>query len=72
MEKIISNSLLATAILLMVTILLQQRGASLGSAFGGSSSVYRSRRGAEKWLFIVTIILAIIFIGLSIAALAIQ
>ena len=55
------------AILLIASILLQHRGTSLGGAFGGGGEVYRSRRGAEKFLFYTTIILAIIFVTLAIA-----
>ena len=53
---------------LMASILLQARGAGLGSTFGGESSVYRSRRGIEKRLFQFTILLAILFVILSLAA----
>ncbi len=53
---------------LMASILLQARGAGLGSTFGGESSVYRSRRGIEKRLFQFTILLAILFVLLSLAA----
>ena len=53
---------------LMAAILLQSRGAGLGSAFGGDSSVYRSRRGIEKTLFQFTIALTVLFVVFSIAA----
>jgi len=49
------------AILLVIAILLQQRGSGLGIAFGGEGNVYRSRRGIEKTLFFATIVLAILF-----------
>lgn len=49
------------AILLMVCILMQQRGSGLGMAFGGTGNVYRSRRGIEKILFISTIVIAVLF-----------
>lgn len=68
MEKIITISLVVISLLLMTTILLQQRGASLGGAFGGDSSIYRSRRGAEKVLFRLTILFALSFIVVSIIA----
>jgi len=48
-------------------ILLQQRGTALGSAFGGSSETYSTRRGAQKKILVITIILIIIFLGLSLA-----
>lgn len=54
------------SILLIVAILLQSRGTGLGSAFGGSGGVYLTKRGLEKKLFIVTIILAVLFFSLSI------
>lgn len=52
---------IATSVLLVVAILLQQKGAGLGAAFGGEGNVYRTKRGMEKTLFIGTIILALIF-----------
>lgn len=58
---------IAIAILLIVAILLQHRGTSLGGAFGGEGNVYRSRRGAEKFLFYATIVLALLFVGLAVA-----
>ena len=58
------------AFLLMAAILLQNKGAGLGSTFGGTGGgVYLTKRGLEKKLFIATIILAVIFILLSLAAL---
>ena len=55
------------AIVLVVIILLQERGTTLGGAFGGQGNVYRGRRGVEKFLFIMTIIFGIIFVGVAIA-----
>jgi len=45
-----------------VAILLQQRGASLGAGFGGSSELYTTRRGFDKNLFEATVVLAVIFV----------
>ena len=53
------------SILLIVAILLQNRGTGLGSAFGGSGGVYLTKRGLEKKLFIATIVLAVLFFALS-------
>ncbi len=47
--------------LLIAAILIHQRGTGLGSTFGGEGQVYRSKRGAERLLFISTIVLAILF-----------
>lgn len=52
------------AVLLIAGVLLQQRGSSLGGAFGGGSdsgTVYYTRRGAEKVLFQATIVIAFLF-----------
>lgn len=51
----------------MVFILLQARGAGLGSVFGGSSSgtVFKTRRGVEKLIFNLTIVFAILFAAVS-------
>lgn len=58
------------AVLLMTAILLQQRGAGLSGAFGGGEGgAYSTRRGIEKLLFTSTIILAILFFGVSIVRL---
>lgn len=56
-----------SAVLMVLSILLQQRGASLGAGFGGSSELYTSRRGVDKNLFEATIVLAVVFV-LSIIA----
>lgn len=56
-----------SAILMILAILLQQRGATLGAGFGSSGELYTTRRGVDKNLFEATIVLAVIFI-LSILA----
>ena len=52
------------SILLIVGIVLQQRGATLGGAFGGDNfaSTFYKRRGAEKFLFNATIVIAILLV----------
>lgn len=52
------------SIILTAAILLQQRGSSLGGAFGGDnfSSAFHKRRGAEEFLFKFSIIVAILFV----------
>lgn len=53
------------AVALTVAILLQVRGAGLGSVFGGTGTVFKTRRGIDKLLFRTTIVLAILFGALS-------
>jgi len=62
---ILSIIQLVSAILLIISILLQNRGTGLGSAFGGEGNVYRTKRGLESVLFKATIALAVIFLGSS-------
>lgn len=60
------------SVLLVIAILLQRTGAQLGGAFGGAdnfSSVFHTRRGAEKTLFTITIVLAILFAVTALLAL---
>jgi preprotein translocase subunit SecG len=53
------------AIALIAVILLQQRGTGLGGAFGGEVTAYRSRRGIERTLFRMTILIAVLFVIFS-------
>ena len=59
------------SIALMISILLQARGASLGSVFGGSGAVFKTRRGIDKLLFNSTIVFAVLFTLLSFIAAAV-
>ncbi len=58
------------SILLIVTIILQQAGAGVGGALGGADSAltYRTRRGFEKFLFVASIVLAILFFASALVA----
>ena len=53
------------AIAVATSILLQARGTGLSSTFGGESTAYRSRRGLERTLFRLTIILIVVFVVIS-------
>ncbi len=52
--------------LLIVAILLQQRDSGLSSTFGGSAMEYSTKRGAEKIIFYATIVLAVLFLAISV------
>jgi preprotein translocase subunit SecG len=54
---------------LILIILLQVRGGGLGGIFGQPDSVYRSRRGVEKTLFQLTIVLVVLFVIVSLITL---
>jgi len=53
------------SLLLIIVILLQQKGEGLGSAFGGTSGFYATQRGIQKKIFFATIVLAVLFILIS-------
>lgn len=57
------------ASLIVITILLQQRGTALGLGMGGDSGFYATRRGIQEKLFWATVVLLILFVGLSLASL---
>ncbi|MCX6786042.1 MAG: preprotein translocase subunit SecG [Candidatus Komeilibacteria bacterium] len=65
MTQLLNIIQITSAILMVIFILLQQRGAGLGGIFGGQGGVYRTKRGAEKIIFIITICLAVIFFASS-------
>ena len=72
MDFILQITQIIVAVLLVVLIMMQQRGTALGSAFGGESGgAYSTRRGIQKKMFTATIGLAVIFIALAIAGLII-
>jgi preprotein translocase subunit SecG len=60
---VVAQMILAAA--LIAAIPLQQRGTGLGGAFGGEVTAYRSRRGIERTLFRLTILLAVLFVIFS-------
>lgn len=66
-DSILQIATVGSAVLMIMAILLQQRGASLGAGFGSSGELFTTRRGIDKSLFEVTIILSVIFV-LSILA----
>jgi len=60
------------SLLLVIVIILQQRGSEAGIAFGGGTESFRSKRGLEKFLFYATIVLAVLFAANSILTLVLQ
>ena len=65
MNRILIYSQLVISVLLIVSILLQQRGGALGQIFGGEDGFYATRRGLQKKIFVATILLGALFIILS-------
>ncbi|HUD11044.1 MAG TPA: preprotein translocase subunit SecG [Candidatus Saccharimonadia bacterium] len=62
MKSLFSVLTVISASLTILFVLIQSRGQSLGAAFGGDTSYYRSRRGAEAVIFNATIVCAVIFV----------
>jgi len=62
------------SVALVVCVLMQQTGASMGGAFGGDnfSAAYHTRRGAEKFLFYATIVIGILLAVSSFLVLVLQ
>lgn len=54
---------IASVVILTVLILVQTRGASLGAGLGSSGEINTERRGSDKTIFQLTIIVAVVFAG---------
>ena len=54
------------SVVLMVLILLQQRGQALGSAFGQGGGFYPPRRGIQQKILVATVVFGALFIVLAI------
>ncbi|MFH1366824.1 MAG: preprotein translocase subunit SecG [Patescibacteria group bacterium] len=67
MKFLINIIEIVLAVALTTAILLQSRGAGLGGVFGGEGNVYQTKRGVEKVIFISTIVLAVLFLGVALA-----
>ncbi len=64
MDQIINIVQMVSAVIMVILILIQQRGGGLSGALGGADSTsYSSRRGVEKHILRGTVVLAIIFLG---------
>ena len=62
-QNILTGVLIVSAILVIASILLQQKGTGLSGVFGGADVSYLTRRGAEKFLSIFTIIMIAVFVA---------
>lgn len=72
MQTYFNIAQIVLSIALILTILLQVRGGGLGGIFGQADTVYRTKRGVEKTLFQLTIVLVILFLIVSILTLRIS
>lgn len=62
MHSIFNYITVGSALLMTVLILMQTRGAGLGAGFGGSAEINTVRRGSDKTIFQMTIVVAVVFV----------
>ena len=67
MKSVLVTFQAVVSILLILSILIQEKGVGLSAAFGGGGEFYKSKRGIDKLLFLVTVVLAVLFIATSVA-----
>ena len=65
MKNFLPIAQIVVSVLLIVFILLQQRGTALGSAFGGGGGFYATRRGIQKKIFWATVVFGTLFVILA-------
>ena len=66
MNQILFYVQLAVSVILIVLVVIQQRGAALGAGFGGGGEVYSTKRGAQKKIYYATIAVATVFLVLGV------
>lgn len=67
MSNSISIAQLVIAVILIVLVLIQEKGTGVGETFGGGGGFTQQRRGIEKYLHIATVIGLVLFIATSLA-----
>jgi len=72
MQTYLSVAQIVLSIALVLAILLQVRGGGLGGIFGQADTVYRTKRGVEKTLLQLTVVLAVLFVTTSLLTLILK
>lgn len=72
MKTFLQFLLVIISVLITISVLLQNQSTGLGTAFGGESGFYRTKRGIEKFLFVATIVLAVGFVICLVSILTIK
>ncbi len=72
MKSFLQYLLVIISVLITMSVLMQNQGSGLGTAFGGESNFYRTKRGTEKFLFYGTIVLIVGFVASIIGLLIIK
>ena len=72
-QQFIQIALIVVSITLILSVILQSKGAGLGGLTGGDTGgVFTARRGIEKTLFWVTIVLSVLFFALTIGLIVVS
>ncbi len=71
MQNFLIVAQMVISVALVVAVLLQIRGGGLGGIFGQPDSVYRTKRGVEKVIFQLTLVLVVLFAAVSLLMLKI-
>lgn len=73
MERYLDIALIITSIALVISVVLQSKGVGLGGLTGGDTGgVFTARRGIEKTLFWITIVLAVLFVVLTLVVILVK
>ena len=72
MQTYFSIAQIVLSVALILAVLLQVRGGGLGGIFGQAGTVFRTKRGVERTLFRLTIVLVVLFVAISIIMLRIS
>ena len=72
MQTYLNIAQIVLSVALIAALLLQVRGGGLGGIFGQADTVFRTKRGVEKTLFQLTIVLVVLFIIISILTLRVS
>ncbi len=72
MQTYLNVAQIVLSLALILAIMLQVRGGGLGGIFGQADTVFRTKRGVEKTLFQLTIVLVVLFIIISIVSLTLS
>jgi len=71
-KEILTGTIIVSAIVLIISVLLQKKDGGLGATFGGGTGAYMKKRGAEKFVFYITIVSAIVFAGTILLSLVLK
>ena len=70
LRDFLSLALILVSTVLIGVVLLQSKGTGFGAALGGQDASYRTRRGVQRTLHNLTIVLVTVFLGLAAWAVA--